>query len=84
MDTVFKTYEISKNDLSFIRIQHYTYKDIELVDIRKYVNKDGDLIPTKQGISIHIEQLPDLLRYLLDIAGDCDIELNLQEFKKAG
>ncbi|MBA7548185.1 hypothetical protein ES705_40632 [subsurface metagenome] len=38
------------------------YRGDERVDLRQYVKVNDKYIPTKQGINIHAEWLPDFIR----------------------
>ena len=40
------------------------YRNEERIDLRQYVKVDDKYIPTKQGVNIHAEWLPDFVKMI--------------------
>jgi len=45
-----------------VRVSLSTYRGRRLLDVRKFfdVGNDGKLVPTKKGISLRVEDIPEL------------------------
>lgn len=57
--------EIRKNSAETVRIAARRYQGHDLIDIRVFARtKDGSVIPTKKGVSLNIDLVPDLLECL--------------------
>jgi hypothetical protein len=54
-----------------IRVTRSTFKDVDRIDIRNYLDIDGERRPTKKGVSIPLDRVPDLIAALqaLSIGG---------------
>ena len=64
-------YEIRKNSFSVIRARRTSYEGNELLDLRVWsedMNKNAS--PTKQGISLQFERLPELVEVLQRLQDD--------------
>ncbi len=60
-------YEFEKNATEKVQIQLSSYKGSDLIDIRVYYDTDSDEAewrPTRKGISIRVDLLPELLEGL--------------------
>jgi hypothetical protein len=59
--------EFLKNNSETIRVTPTIYEGYELIDIRVYARnfKTGEIGPTKRGVSINVEKVPELLDALL-------------------
>lgn len=59
--------EFDKNSRERIRVRASRYQDHDLVDIRIYAPTKGgsELVPTRRGISLNIDVVPDLIDGLL-------------------
>jgi hypothetical protein len=59
--------EFSKNNSETIRVTPTIYEGYELLDIRVYARnfRTGEIGPTKKGISINVEKVPELLDALV-------------------
>ena len=55
---------IPKNSRDEIKVSLNTFAGQRLVDVRIYSEIDGVVRPTKKGISLARERLPDLIRAL--------------------
>lgn len=55
----------------------------QYIEIRQYedYNKDGTPLPTKKGIFVNAEFLPDILKSLLFVAEEEDIKYAVKEFQ---
>ena len=47
-----------------IKFQVSEFKGKKYVDIRKFFEKDGQTIPTKKGITIQLDQVPEMITEL--------------------
>ena len=57
--------EFSKNNLDTIRVTPKVYGGYELIDVRIFTRlTTGELVPTKKGISINVEKVPELINAL--------------------
>ncbi len=72
-DTVTKPLEIHKNHLTKIILQYGKYKGKERLDIRQWVAIDGPdgeadkWIPTKSGVSIPKDLVPEFKKLILRV-----------------
>lgn len=66
--------QFSKNNRETIHITPGRYEGYDLIDIRVYTrNQTGEIVPTKKGISINVDTVPELLDALLWALGQpCD------------
>ncbi len=60
--------ELEKNSIEKVRAELNEYNDRQLFSLRVWAEKDDskDLIPTKKGITISIEMLPDITKALVE------------------
>lgn len=57
--------EFAKNNKETIRVTPEQYEGHDLVDIRVYArDKSGDIIPTRKGIAINVDTVPELIEAL--------------------
>lgn len=57
--------EFRKNATESVRVSPGTYEGIDRIDIRIFVrNRGGDIFRTRKGISLNIDQVPDLIEFL--------------------
>jgi hypothetical protein len=57
--------ELQKNRLETVRVAPARYQGYDLIDIRIYaMTKQGEVVPTKKGISLNVDQIPDLIESL--------------------
>jgi len=55
-------FEVRKNSFSVVRIRRTLYQGNDLLDVRVWSeDMNGNATPTKQGISLQFEKLPELL-----------------------
>ena len=55
-------YEFRKNAVEKVKVSLVQYRGYDLIDIRVYYdNGDGKFMPTRKGLCISLELLPDLL-----------------------
>jgi hypothetical protein len=59
--------DIQKNQRDVVRISPTRYADLDLVDIRVFTpNKDTkELMPTKKGVSVQVDLIPELIEGLI-------------------
>ena len=43
-----------------------SFKNSKYLDIRKYYDKDGEWCPTSKGVTLHREQIRELLQVITD------------------
>ncbi|MBR6201153.1 MAG: transcriptional coactivator p15/PC4 family protein [Spirochaetales bacterium] len=43
-----------------------SFKNSKYLDIRKYYDKDGEWCPTSKGVTLHREQIRELLQIITD------------------
>lgn len=63
---------IEKSATEEIRVCLNRYKGAEYVDIRLFVNYDGQPVPTKRGITLRLDLLPELAHVLAKFARKAD------------
>lgn len=51
---------VPKNSREHIRVSLTAFKGYNLVDVRVYCERDGEAKPTKAGVSVNVERLPEL------------------------
>jgi hypothetical protein len=58
--------EIQKNARAVVRITPGTFEGHELINIRVYApsRESGELMPTKQGVALNIDLIPELIQAL--------------------
>ena len=57
--------EFEKNKKETVRIIAKQYQGLEIVDMRVWTKtRSGDVIPTRKGLAINIDQVPDLINAL--------------------
>ena len=61
--------DIQKNALETLRIERKEYRGKDVVDIRVWVEGDqpGTEIPTKRGVTVRPELVPDIVEALQEI-----------------
>ena len=65
-----EVYRFWKNSRESVRASLTTFQGHPLADIRIYVEgSEGEEIPTKKGISVKVEQLPQLLEAVQALVG---------------
>jgi len=58
-------YEFEKNKSQVIHIAPSLYEDYDVIDIRIYAkNKQGEWVPTKRGVTLNVDQIPELIKGL--------------------
>jgi hypothetical protein len=58
-------YKFEKNKSQVVHIVPSIYADYDVIDIRIYAkNKEGDWVPTKKGVRLNVDQIPELIRGL--------------------
>jgi len=59
------------------RLSLTTYKGKQYVDFRQFWTPDGEdeSRPTKKGVALHIEAIPELIAGLVEAAMQCGIKL---------
>ena len=61
-------FEVRKNSFSVIRARRIFYEGNDLLDLRVWSEDfDGNAAPTKAGISLQFQRLPELLEALQDL-----------------
>jgi len=61
-------FEIRKNKFSVIRVRRTNYEGNDLLDVRVFSeDMNGNATPTRKGISLQFERLPELLAALRKI-----------------
>ena len=64
--------EIEKNSREIIVVAMSEFKRISFVDIRvNYKTETGDFAPTKKGVAVRPEKLPELIAALQTALGKC-------------
>lgn len=74
--------EFPKNNSEMIRVTPRIYEGYELIDIRVFARnfKTGEVGPTKKGVSINIEKVPELLDALVWALGQaCEEDSEIPE-----
>jgi hypothetical protein len=74
--------EFSKNSSETIRVTPRIYEGYELIDIRVFARnfKTGEIGPTRKGVSINVEKVPELLAALVWALGQpCDENSEIPE-----
>ncbi len=56
--------EITKNKRETLRCEIIEYKGITLLDLRVYTKSDECPVPTRKGVSIKIEMIPQIREWL--------------------
>lgn len=71
---------LNKNARENVRIALDTYQGVELIDLRVTVdlNSSGIQTPTKKGLSLRVQMLPDLIKALM-VANEKAVELGWLE-----
>lgn len=46
---------------SDVRVSRSTFKGVDRIDVRTFVDIDGERRPTKKGVSIPLDRVPDLI-----------------------
>lgn len=58
-------YKFEKNKSQVIHITPSLYADYDVIDTRIYAkNREGDWVPTKKGITLNVDQIPELIKGL--------------------
>ncbi len=58
-------YQFEKNKSQVIHITPSLYADYDVIDIRIYAkNKQGEWVPTKRGVTLNVDQIPELIKGL--------------------
>jgi hypothetical protein len=61
--------EFQKNSRELLRVASSEYNGHSFIDIRVWTNgKDGGTLPTKKGVAIHPDLLPQLIELLTKAA----------------
>jgi hypothetical protein len=55
---------IPKNARETILVSLDKFKGVDLLDVRVFFEDDGDLKPTRKGIALKVEKLPELIEVL--------------------
>lgn len=60
------------SDWSDTRVTRSTFKGVDRIDIRQFIDIKGERRPTKKGVSIPLDRVPDLIAALqaLSAGGD--------------
>ena len=57
--------EFAKNSSQTVRVAPKRYENYDLIDIRVFArNREGVIVPTPKGVSLNVDQVPDLLECL--------------------
>ena len=78
--------EFSKNTREFIRVGPTLFEGHDLIDIRVYARdyRTGELAPTKRGISLNLDTVPELVDSLFWALGQaCNDDSDLPERRLA-
>jgi len=66
-------FEVRKNSFSVIRARRTFYEGNDLLDLRVWSEDlNGNTTPTRQGVSLQFERLPELLETLQDLQAASD------------
>ena len=68
--------EFPKNNRDTIRVTPNKFEGYDLIDVRVYApnRETGEVIPTKKGISINVDTVPELIDALIWALGQsCDV-----------
>ncbi|MFP3880105.1 MAG: transcriptional coactivator p15/PC4 family protein [Dehalococcoidia bacterium] len=58
-------YKFEKNKSEVVHITPSVYAGYDVVNIRIYAkNKQGDWVPTRKGVTLNVDQIPELIRGL--------------------
>jgi hypothetical protein len=58
-------YKFEKNKSQVVHITPSLYAGYDVVNIRVYAkNKQGDWVPTKKGVALNVDQIPELIKGL--------------------
>ena len=59
--------DVEKNTRQHIRVRSSDFSDLELIDVRTIAidSRDGSEIPTRKGVSLQVDRIPDLIDALL-------------------
>jgi len=58
-------YKFEKNKSQVIHIIPSLYADYDVIDIRIYAkNKQSEWVPTKRGVTLNVDQIPELIKGL--------------------
>ena len=58
-------YKLEKNKSEVVHITPSAYAGYDVVNIRIYAkNKQGDWVPTKKGVTLNVDKIPELIRGL--------------------
>lgn len=74
--------QVAKNNRETVRVTPTRYEGHDLIDIRIYVRnrETGEVGPTKKGISINVDAVPELVDALLWALGQpCDASADVPE-----
>jgi hypothetical protein len=67
--------EFSKNNRETVRVTPNTFQGYDLIDIRVYApnRETGEVVPTKKGISLNVDTVPELIDAVIWALGQpCD------------
>jgi len=58
-------YTFEKNRSQVVHITPSLYADYDVIDIRIYAkNRQGEWVPTKRGVTLNVDQIPELMKGL--------------------
>ena len=57
--------EVRKNSSEAVRIAARRYQDHDLIDVRIFARiRDGEIVATRKGVTLNVDQIPDLIECL--------------------